>query len=60
MIIYFHGNTVAVMVFLMSVSCLELKDTVTVLCPSCSGVNTSLYVTYFSLGITSLREQIIY
>lgn len=38
----------------MSVSCLELKDTVTVCCPSFSGVNTSLYVTFFSYGNISL------
>lgn len=48
-------NTSAVIVFLMSLSCLELKDTVTVRDPFFSGVNASLWVTFFSLGKTSLQ-----
>jgi hypothetical protein len=41
----------------MSLICAELKDTVTVRDPFFSGVNTSLWVTFFSSGKTSLWEE---
>lgn len=54
-VFYFYADTVAVIVFLMSESCFELNDTVTVRRPSFSGVKISLCVTFFSLGSTSLQ-----